>query len=371
VVVLLCHGLVCADSGRADSGRADPRPLRLGALLHLTGEHAPTGQAFREGLELGMETVNREGRIPGKRLEIIFEDTRYLPLTASTAAMKLARQDEVLATFITTITETKSAAAELRSQRVPTLVLWDSSPQIEALGEYFFGIGPWAPASGERSAEFAWHELGARSAVVLNSNTEWSLHVTECFIRRFEALGGKVMLSEASNPDETDYRPLLQRAKARAADVWYVPIDGNIPPFFRQARNLGVSTPLITSDIITDELITAGDGAFEGIYQTMTADLDTPPVRALLAAYESRYGRPVTQAPFVAWGYDAVLLVAHAIRSGGTEREQIKDALHRVRNFPGVSGVITMNGRGSAPREIQVRQLRGGVFRTVAAPARP
>lgn len=45
-------------------------------------------------------------------------------------------------------------------------------------------------------------------------------------------------------------------------------------------------------------------------------------------------------------GYDAVRLVAEAIKDGGEGGPEIKDALYKIKNFPGVTGDITFDKNG-------------------------
>src|SRR4051794_40485114 len=82
-------------------------PLRIGALFHLTGEFALQGVAFREGAELALEEAQSSGL---HDLEIVFEDTRYLPVDTNTGAKRLAEIEGLQAVLISTLTEAKTAS---------------------------------------------------------------------------------------------------------------------------------------------------------------------------------------------------------------------------------------------------------------------
>ncbi len=317
--------------------------------------------AFRDGIELAVSEVNATGGVDGRMLKAILEDTQYKPLPSSIGARKLSQIDGVSAVLISTITEAKAAGPMLQKEGVPSIVLWDSSPEVEALGDFFFGIGPWAPSSGERTAEFAASRLHAKTAMIVSSNTEWSQYVARYFTSKFTALGGTVVRNYALNPDELDFRTTLTKARAADPDVLYAPVDGNIIPFYKQLKQMKVSMPVVTSDIVTDEYLTEEPASFEGVYQTMTGDPDFPASKRLYESYKKHFGKPITQAQFVAWGYDGVRLIALAARTG-TERLKIKDALHSIKDVEGASGTITMNERGSAPREVHIFQVKNGAF---------
>lgn len=334
-------------------------PFVIGGLLHLSGEFALQGVAFREGAELAVERINAEGGIRGREIKIIFEDTQYRPLLATSGAKKLSEIDKVSAVLVSTATEAKAAAPIFQKERIPTIVLWDSSPEIEALGNYIFGIGPWTPASGSKAAEFAKNDLKAQRAVLLSSNTEWSQYVSKFFEERFLALGGLIVKSVVFNPDEVDFRTTLRKVQELSPDAIYAPIDGNIVPFFQQAHRINIRAPIITSDIITEEYLQTEPKSFEGVFQTMTGEQDSAATRAVALAYERRFGRTITQSQFVGWGYDGVILIAAAARA--TDRDTgLREAILATKDLTGASGIITMNSAGSAPRAVQIHKISEG-----------
>ena len=336
-------------------------PLKVGGILHLTGEFSIQGTAFREGMELGAE-VARETE--GQSIELFFEDTQYSALKALTAAKKLLSSDHVHATIISTAVEAKAAGPELQRAGVPSIVLWDSSPELEAIGDQMFSIGPWIPASGERMASFAKDHLHAKTAAIVHSNTEWSFAAASSFQKSFLQGGGKILLVANENPNETDFRTSLLRAKRQEPDVYYFPVDANLIAFFNQAKQLRLVAPILTSDIITEDNLAEDAKAFEGVYQSMPQVTASPLSNDMLLRYTKKYQKNCTQVLFVSWGFDAVRLLAHASKSmakGGS----LKSALLQTKNFPGVSNTISMNERGSSPAPLSVFQIQSGRFSLV------
>ncbi|MCO6432308.1 MAG: ABC transporter substrate-binding protein [Deltaproteobacteria bacterium] len=332
--------------------------MKIGALLHLTGEFAMQGQAFREGVELAIDSLNSEGSASSLQFAAQFEDSQYKPLQSHSGAKHLANNPEVIGAVVTTMLEAKAGGKIFEQGKLPTIVLWDSSPELEQIGDYLFGIGPWAPSSGTVAADFAKSKLGAKSAVIINTNTEWSVYVADWFEREFKKSGGNLLAHYAIDPSETDFKTILLKARALDPDVLYVPIDSNILPFFKQAKQLNITKPLLTSDILDIELFNEGGDLFEGVYQTMSGDPDSPQTKAMIEEYKKKFGRSPDFIMFTAWAYDAVRLIGLAARNGEASRENVKKGLYAVSGYSGASGAITFNSAGSAPRPVTMYIVR-------------
>jgi len=54
------------------------------------------------------------------------------------------------------------------------------------------------------------------------------------------------------------------------------------------------------------------------------------------------------------------LLLAEVLAAGATSREQIRNGLRQVRNFPGVSGTTTMQATGEAEKIPYLLSIRDG-----------
>src|SRR5262245_30603528 len=128
------------------AAHSSPPPFKIGALIHLTGEWPAQGAAFREGIELAADEINKAGGIRGRPIELVVEDTQYKSVVAHTIGKKMLSVDHVSAAIIGTISEVMAVGPEFERAKVPLFVLWDSAPELEALGDYVFAIGPWAPS---------------------------------------------------------------------------------------------------------------------------------------------------------------------------------------------------------------------------------
>jgi len=342
---------------------SEPLPIRIAALMVLTGQYAMQGNAFREGVALAVDEINSKGGVRGRKLEFLPEDTGNLAINALTTSRKLLRYDGLVAAITTSYPELATGAAEFQRNRIPVLHLWDASPDIEAMGEYIFGIGPWTPSAGQVSAQFAIRNLKAKTAVTFHINDPWSQMVSDYFEREFIKEGGTVLQRYSFNPQEQDFRATFSKVRALKPDVVYSPIGDNIVPFYTQLRQQLPEIPVISSDVISEEHIRQSPAIFEGVYQSQIRDPEGPELDQLSNAYKVKFNRSLTLPWFVATAYDSVHLIAHCAESVGTSPELVKECIAHTKSFQGISQNFSFNTGGSSPQMASIFKLRNGAFR--------
>lgn len=339
--------------------RAEPNPpLKLGALMTLTGEFAMQGEAFREGVELALEEVNAAGGVAGQPLRVVIEDTHSAAQVANTAARKLIDIDKVIGALTVSYPETEVGGAQFQRSRIPTIALWDSSPDIDKMGDYIFAIGPWTPSDAEVGAAYCEKALHAKTAVIVNTVEPWSELISDLFTQEFGKHGGKIRARFKVNPGESDFRTILAKVRSINPDVMYAPLTSEVVAFHSQRLIAGLQAPVLSSGIITPEHIAQNPPAFEGVYQTGIQDPDRPETKLLAKKYRAHFKKELSMPWFVATGHDAILLFAHAIATVGPHPEEIKDFLYTVRNFRGAAQDISISAGGSSPYYASMFQVR-------------
>jgi branched-chain amino acid transport system substrate-binding protein len=90
------------------------------------------------------------------------------------------------------------------------------------------------------------------------------------------------------------------------------------------------------------------------------------PVKSFIAKFQEKH-KQVPDA-MAALGYDVMRIVADAIeRAKSTHPEAIRKALEETRNFPGVTGSITIDAGHNAVKPLVVLQLKDGKQQFVQA----
>ena len=93
-----------------------------------------------------------------------------------------------------------------------------------------------------------------------------------------------------------------------------------------------------------------------------SADDPSAAIQAFVREYKQRYENLLPDA-HAALAYDATRVLADAIaRAGTTDGPKLRDALAQTKNFPGVTGLITINDERNAVKPAVVLKLQDGKY---------
>jgi branched-chain amino acid transport system substrate-binding protein len=343
----------------------------IGEFGSLTGGTATFGTSSHEGLMLALDEINANGGLLGKKVRVITEDNQSKPEESVTAVLKLIKQDQVSAIVgEVASSRTLAAAPTCQQSRIPLLSPASTNPKVTQVGDYVFRACFIDPFQGATMAKFAVNRLKAkRIAILTDMKNDYSVGLTDFFRDTARRLGAEIVAEESYSEGDIEFKAQLTAIKATNPDALYVPgYYTECALIARQARELGLNVPLLGGDgWDSPKTIEIGGKAVEGVYITnhYSADDDRPVVKKFIADYKAKYGGKTPDAMAVL-GYDAMKLMADAIRrAGSTDGAKIRDALAATRDFPAVSGDISIDADRNARKAIVVVQIRDGQFRFV------
>jgi branched-chain amino acid transport system substrate-binding protein len=312
------------------------KPIKIGAALPLTGAVASFGEEFKRGAEVAQEEINKDSNV----VKVIFEDTALDPRKAVDAVTKLVSADNIDALFVSAYSEAAATRQITDRKGIPNLVLWDSNPQLEDMGDKVFALGPWTPSSGEVTADFI-YKNGAKTAAIFGYKQEWSTAVSEAFQNKFVSLGGVITDSEFSNPGAVDYRTELSKIVKSNPDIVYMTVEDFLRGV-KQIKDLGYKGTIITSDLLDNSQIEQEPQLFEGIYGSQVADPNTLETSHFIELYKEKFNENPKKILYGAWGYDAV----HILYKASLD-ENIITGLYNL-SYKGASGDINFDENGSS-----------------------
>ena len=87
-------------------------------------------------------------------------------------------------------------------------------------------------------------------------------------------------------------------------------------------------------------------------------------VQNFVKRFQAKYGN--TPDAMAALGYDSAMLLADAFkRSGATDGPKVRDALAATKDFPGITGQITIDEHRDAKKPLVILQVTGGKFKLI------
>jgi branched-chain amino acid transport system substrate-binding protein len=340
------------------------RPVNIGVDLELSGPLAQYGKWSKQAMEIALDDVNAAGGIRGRRVELLIEDNQSTPNGAVAAFNKLVTVHKV-PVIIGFIGSSQAMACAPIAERTKTVLFSTAAatPALTQAGDYVFRCRVNGVLEVSEMARFAYRELGIRTLGIIHVNTDYGTSYRDILVREFERLGGKVVDVEAYNQGATDVRSQL--AKLNNAHPQAVYMVGHITEcgyVLKQARELGVHTRWLSANAIEGPQVVqiAGRAANGVIYSAPRYDPSDRQARHFDQEYYRRFGEHSEM--FGAHAYDAVMLAAKAIQEGGYTADGIRAALHRVRDYAGVSGETTFDRNGDVVKPIWFKTIRNGRF---------
>jgi branched-chain amino acid transport system substrate-binding protein len=342
---------------------ADHATMKIGFFGDLTGPTFNFGLSAKNGVLMAADEINQAGGIHGHQIDIVIEDDKGSPETAAQVTANLIDRYKVVAIIGAGASGNSLAAApKAQSARVPLIAPSSTNPAVTQVGDYIFRACFIDGFQGQVMAKFAANTLKAkRAAIMLDFNSPYSRGLTEFFEFSFAKLGGEIVVKQSYSQGDADYRGQLSLIKAANPDVIYIPgYYGDVAIIAKQARQLGLSVPLLGADgWDAPELWDLGGDAMNGTYISNHYSADDPSetIQKFVKGYRQRYGN-LTPDAHAALAYDAVRFLAEAIqRAGTTEGPRLRDALAETRNFAGVTGIISMDKERNAVKPAVVLKL--------------
>ena len=343
---------------------ATGEPIRIGATLPLSGDAAVWGKNTQEGIELALEEVNSAGGVLGRPLKVLYEDTQAMPQEGVTAYQRLTNVERVSVIIDDSVSSVTLAMAPMAMRdQVVILATGAKAPKISEAGEFIFRIWNSESYEGEFAAEYAYGKLGLRRAAILFIENDYGVGLEEVFRTEFTKRGGQITTSEGFAQNATDMRTQLTKIAGGTPEALYlVGYPKEIPIAIKQGLELGLNVQLLGTVAMFDpQLIESAGEAAEGLIFPYPRDPSGEHVDRFLQAFREKHGNEPGITADV--GYDAVKMIAEAIKlSGGTTGDDIRRGLNMLRDYPGVSGVMTFDEHGDVHKPMGMKMVTGGQF---------
>jgi len=353
-------------NGPSQSATIGVQTLKIGVVLPYEGRFAGFGEEGKQGIDLAVQQAQDE---LGKRLQLSvnYEDSKGDAADAVRAFRKLADQTRVDAVIGEVLSANTLAIAPLAQElKVPLVVPASTAAGITKAGNFVMRVCFLDPEQGSAMASFARNDLKlSRVALLYEKGNDYSAGLAKAFQSAFTALGGRIVGESFLRGEDVDVRAQLVQIRDWQPEAVFLPMEyPTAGQVLKQAASVGLKIQFLGGDAWSSpELFKIGGDAVNGSYITghFASDSTNAVVQNFVAGFKKRYG--VLPSTMAALSYDAArITIDAALRAKGTSSEKLRDALFATRNYPGVTGKITVRPNGDADKDIMIMRVQDKKF---------
>jgi len=362
---------VCAAlAGCKGSGGAVGNEVRIGEYSSLSGTTSTFGHSTHNGVQLAVDEENKTGGVNGRRIKLLTEDTESKPDVARNVVTKLVTRDRVVAVLGEVASTRSLAAAPVCQQyKVPMISPSSTNPTLTGKGDYIFRVCFTDDFQAAVVAHFAHDQGYRRAAIFTDIKNDYSVAFGENFAKEFRKMGGTVVGNQSYQEGDQDFRSQLSTLAGLKPDAVLIPGYYNeVGTIARQAREMGFKVPLLGGDGWDSPLLVGKQGgagdALEGCFFSnhYSPELPTPETKRFLDAYRAAYKEDPDA--LGALGYDAAKALIAAMRRAKTiDGPSIRNEIAATKDFPGVTGRVTIDAQRNARKGAVIVQIRGKSFK--------
>jgi branched-chain amino acid transport system substrate-binding protein len=341
-------------------------PIKIGVYLPLTGQNAFGGQLELEGVQLAHKEMPE---VLGRKVELVIVDNKSDKVEAANAVKRLTARDKVTGIIGTYGSSLALAGGEVaEAAKTPVIGTSCTNPLVTEGKKYYFRACFIDPYQGAGAATYAARTLNAKKAAILKDvSNDYAVGLASFFNKSFKKLNGEVVANLNYNSGDQDFTAQLTEIISKKPEVLFIPAyfaEGAI--IMKQARELGADFRIMGGDAMDNpETVKIGGKAVEGfLHTTFPYDMTMPDMNPMAEKFTENWkGSYPDKDPNVnaALGYTCYMMFMKAIESARSDdREAITRAIAGLKDFPAVTGMLTINATHDAEMPVGVIEIKDG-----------
>ncbi len=383
---------------------ATERTIKIGIYEPISGQNKAQGKEEIIGIELAHELCPT---VLDKNIELVYADNKSNMYDAETAIQELLTNSPsiVLGSYGETLTLV--ASDYIKATNTPAITISSTNPLITTNNGYYFSATYTETRQGDALAEFAYTMQNKDVvATVRASNDDTATATIKRFTNKIKNLTGNSK-SAAGNftvaSDTTDYSEVIEKLRDSGAKAVFLALSPSMAQSFMEqcVKNNFTHVLFLGTRNWNDENLLKFIRSNEKLNvafcgesaQTTSSELSD----MFMEAYQKKYGENSTPDGKTAVAFDAYMMAVKAIEdaynnlltsdveeavesaksdaeakairegwqasidSGVPNGTQIKEALSKIEDFQGASGVISYNGKNEATKTISINYIEGTV----------
>ena len=377
LALLMAPALWGCKSAASTGGSASSEPIRVGAILSLTGPYAALGTSEKNALDLEAKRINDEGGVGGRRIEIIIEDDATDEAKSVAAATKLIEQDRVAAILGATGTGQSMAARTVIDRAGVPMISMAGGNAITGKFDKLVFQTPWPNSLVVPLVLKKIAADGHSKVAVVSDSSGYGKDGLAVIMSDAAKNSLTIAANEVFKPGDTDFSAQLTKVKSSGADsvlLWTAGKEG--AGIVKQAESLGLKVPMYGGSGQAKVEFPQGAGAAAEGFIFGTGKSLVPANWGegteefkVVDGFAKRYQMAYDAAPdiFAGHAFDALNILTDSIkRSGGdTTPAKLRDAIEQTKGLVGFGGKFTFSAtdhNGLTEQDLALYKIENGTW---------
>ena len=335
--------------------------ILIGMNTPMTGANAANGALWIKAAKLAEKQINAAGGINGKQVKLLIVDDQSTNPGALAAVNKSIEQDKVLALLgVTTSTQILAVSETIKQAGIPTLVGGSAVAVTRQGNPWMFRVRPDDSIVAQGMIKYIKEEMKLSKVGILHDADAFGTGGGDLVERYAKENGLTVVKREKYAGTDRDFTAQLLALKNAGAEVMvvYATAGPAIAVIQRQYRQIGSPYKFLGSPTSAQEnTLNLSKEAAEGLVAMMD-NVPGETLKKYAVDYKKEYNEELNT--FAAFDYDALNILATAIRKGGEDRAKVREAILATKGYVGVLGTYSFTPNGDSLHTASVVQIENG-----------
>ncbi|NTW27822.1 MAG: ABC transporter substrate-binding protein [Coriobacteriia bacterium] len=370
----------CSSGAGGASTSGSAAPVKIGAIVSLTGSYAAMGLAEKQALELEVKRINDAGGVGGKKIELVIVDDGTDEAKAVAKASELIEREKVVAILGATGTgQSMAIRSELTRSGVPEISMAGGNAITGTFDKLVFQT-PWSNAIIIPSVLKRMAADGHKKIGVMTDSSGYGKDGLAIINSAASAAGLTVVSSQTFNPGDTDFSAQLTRLKNSDADsilLWTAGKEG--ASIVKASVQLGIRLPMYGGSGQAKVEFPQGAGSAAENFVFCTGKSLIPlnwgkdseeykVVNDFAQRYKAAYGQDPDI--FAGHAFDALNIAVDAIKrtSGEITPSKLRDSIEQTKDLVGFAGKFSFsatNHNGLTEADLSFYRIQNGTWVTI------
>jgi branched-chain amino acid transport system substrate-binding protein len=358
-------------------------PIKLGAFFDLTGAGSAIGTPTKLVAEMVVKKINGEGGINGRPLQLVIADDEGDPTKAALIAKRFIESDKVTAIIGPTRTDTGMAAKPtIEQMKVPTFMCVGGDPVVTVAPFRWTFKSPQRTSVAVKKTYDYMKKRGFQKMAIITSADGFGRDGKNWLEKLAPEYGLKIITGESFQATDNDMTAQLIKIKATSPGAivcWTIGKAGSIVA--KNAKQLAIQVPLFQCHGLPDPIyIKLAGEASEGNIMPSTKLMvasqlpDSDPQKKIILEFIRlytdvyQYDRQFPINTHSGYAWDAIYIVANAMKKVGTDNEKLRDGIENTKGYVGISGIYNLTAEdhnGLGTDSMVMVQIAGGQWKVL------